>query len=219
MVSLLGLPLLFGLAAPAAAQTISLSTLFESNNVITQTSTPVTVSGIPSNWTAPVSHSLTTTGTGSGHATLAAASCQVEGGMMPVRAFDVCDFGGIGYDAGNRTYELGINAQSDSVSDSGETFNVVLTDSSMPPKSATFTMTVKESSDQELDISVADAYEGESIVVTLELEAAPGNVAERSRTLIVTPQVPSSGEVAGCITDSRCEAGTTPAAASAHSGS
>ena len=65
-----------------------------------------------------------------------------------------------------------------------------------------------------LDIQVADAYEGENITVTLTLSRAPGNVAAAQRTFRVGTQVPSAGNVTTCIADHGCAAGSTPVAAS-----
>ena len=64
-----------------------------------------------------------------------------------------------------------------------------------------------------LDIQVADAYEGENIVVTLTLSRAPGNVVARQRTFRVSTDVPSASNVNICISSYGCEAGSTPAAA------
>ena len=64
-----------------------------------------------------------------------------------------------------------------------------------------------------LDIQVADAYEGENIVVTLTLSRAPGNVVAGQRTFRVETDVPSASNVNDCITSYGCETGSTPVAA------
>ena len=64
-----------------------------------------------------------------------------------------------------------------------------------------------------LDIQVADAYEGENIVVTLTLSQAPGNVLPAQRTIDVNPGVPSATAVTTCIAFHGCTAGSTLAAA------
>ncbi len=64
-----------------------------------------------------------------------------------------------------------------------------------------------------LDIQVADAYEGENIVLTLTLSRAPGNVVAGQRTFRVETDVPSASNVNTCITSHGCEAGSTPVAA------
>ena len=60
-----------------------------------------------------------------------------------------------------------------------------------------------------LDISVADAYEGENIVVTLTLSRAPGNVSAAQRTIEVGTQVPVGASVTTCIADHGCAAAST----------
>ncbi len=71
-----------------------------------------------------------------------------------------------------------------------------------------------------LDIQVADAYEGEDIIVTLTLSSALGNLAEASRTFSVVAEVPSASEVNLCIdmdfgsTGEQCTAGSMLASAS-----
>ena len=64
-----------------------------------------------------------------------------------------------------------------------------------------------------LDIQVADAYEGENIVVTLTLSRAPGSVPAAERTFRVSTDIPSASNVNTCITSYGCEPGSTPAAA------
>ena len=64
-----------------------------------------------------------------------------------------------------------------------------------------------------LDIQVADAYEGESIVVTLTLSRAPGSVPAAERTFRVSTTVPSAPSVTTCITSHGCEGGSTPVTA------
>ena len=64
-----------------------------------------------------------------------------------------------------------------------------------------------------LDIQVADAYEGENIVVTLTLSQAPGNVPAAQRTFEVNPGVPSATAVTTCIASHGCTAGSMLAAA------
>ena len=146
--ALLCLPLLFGLAAPAAAQTtpsISPSTLIE-HGVTNGEGTLVTIRNIPSSWVAPVNHSLTTTGTGTGHAILAnAGNCGIADAFgNSLDTYDVCDAQASGYDADSNLYQIGLRASLDSHSDSGETFTVTLTDSSTPPNTVSFTMTIND---------------------------------------------------------------------------
>ncbi len=64
-----------------------------------------------------------------------------------------------------------------------------------------------------LDIQVADAYEGENIIVTLTLSSAPGSVSAAQRTFTVSTEVPTAGAVNTCIASHGCTAGSTPAAA------
>ena len=64
-----------------------------------------------------------------------------------------------------------------------------------------------------LDIQVADAYEGENIIVTLTLSSAPGSVSVAERTFTVSTEVPTAGAVNTCIASHGCTAGSTPAAA------
>ena len=72
-----------------------------------------------------------------------------------------------------------------------------------------------------LDVQVADAYEGEDIIVTLTLSSAFGSsLTEAARTITVSTDVPTTSEVNTCIaTDvgsagEQCTAGGTPASAS-----
>ncbi len=144
---MLCLPLLFGLAAPAAAQTtptISPSTLIE-EGTSGRLGISVTISNIPSSWVAPVTHSLTTTGTGTGHATIASQVCRdADTFNTSLDTYDVCDDEGTGYNSGSNFYTLALRASIDTHSDSGETFTVTLTDSSTPPNTASFTMTIND---------------------------------------------------------------------------
>ena len=78
--------------------------------------------------------------------------------------------------------------------------------------SDTFDITVSHPA-RNLDIQVADAYEGENIVVTLTLSRAPGSVPAAERTFRVSTDIPSASNVTTCITSYGCEAGSTPAAA------
>ena len=64
-----------------------------------------------------------------------------------------------------------------------------------------------------LDIQVADAYEGENIVVTLTLSRAPGSVPAAERTFRVSTTVPSAPSVTTCITSHGCAAASTPVTA------
>ena len=66
---------------------------------------------------------------------------------------------------------------------------------------------------RDLDIHVADAYEGENIIVTLTLSSAPGSVSAAQRTFTVSTEVPSVASVNTCIATYGCTAGSTPAAA------
>ena len=145
--ALLCLPLLLGLVAPAAAQTtptISPSTLIE-DGTSGRLGISVTISNIPSSWVAPVTHSLTTTGTGTGHATIASQVCRdVDTFNTSLDTYDVCDDEGAGYNSGSNFYTLALRASIDTHSDSGETFTVTLTDSSTPPNTASFTMTIND---------------------------------------------------------------------------
>ena len=103
------------------------------------------VSDIPADWTAPVAHTLTTTGTGTGHATLSASDCSVEDVFgFSLDTYDLCDNQGAGYDADGNSYLLSLRASIDSHSDSGETFTVTLMDTSTPVKSVSFTMTIND---------------------------------------------------------------------------
>ena len=122
----------------------------------------MTVSNIPSDWVAPVNHALTTTGTGTGHAILAnAANCGVADAFGDsLDTYDVCDDQGFGYDADDNSYSIILRASLDSHADSGETFTVTLTDSSTPPNTVSFTMTIN---DPPPEISVSlPISEGES---------------------------------------------------------
>ena len=146
---MLCLPILLGLAAPAAAQTtptISPSTLIENGvlNVL-GSSTNVIVSNIPSDWTTPITHALTTTGTGTGHATIYISNCGVADLFsVSLDNYDVCDNQGSGYDADENWYTVSLRASIDTHADSGETFTVTLTDSSATPKTLSFTMTIND---------------------------------------------------------------------------
>ena len=105
----------------------------------------MTISNIPSSWVAPVTHSLTTTGTGTGHATIASQVCRdVDTFNTSLDTYDVCDDEGAGYNSGSNFYTLALRASIDTHSDSGETFTVTLTDSSTPPNTASFTMTIND---------------------------------------------------------------------------
>ena len=162
---MLCLPVLFGLAAPAAAQTtptISPSTLIETGVInVLGSSTGVLVSDIPADWTAPVTHTLTTTGTGTGHATLSAGACSVEDVfVISLDTYDLCDNQGAGYDADGNSYLLSLRASIDTHSDSGETFTVTLTDSSTPVNTLSFTMTINDPP-PEISVSLPTS-EGES---------------------------------------------------------
>ena len=70
--------------------------------------------------------------------------------------------------------------------------------------SDTFDITVSHPA-RNLDIQVADAYEGENIVVTLTLSRAPGSVPAAERTFRVSTTVPSAPSVTTCITSHGCE--------------
>ena len=70
-----------------------------------------------------------------------------------------------------------------------------------------------QSASRNLDIQVADAYEGENITVTLTLSSAPGSVSEAQRTFTVSTEVPSVASVNTCMRTYGCTAGSTPAAA------
>ena len=63
-----------------------------------------------------------------------------------------------------------------------------------------------------LDIQVADAYEGENIVVTLTLSRAPGNVPAAQRTIQIGTQEQLAATVNTCIASYGCAVGSTPAA-------
>ncbi len=105
----------------------------------------MTISNIPSSWVAPITHSLTTTGTGTGHATLASGVCRdVDTLNTSLDAYDVCDDEGTGYSSGSNLYTLALRASIDTHSDSGETFTVTLTDSSTPRNTVSFTMTIND---------------------------------------------------------------------------
>ena len=71
-----------------------------------------------------------------------------------------------------------------------------------------------------LDIQVADAYEGENIIVTLTLSSAFGSLTEAARTITVATDAPTADEVNTCIASDvgspgeKCTAGGTPASAS-----
>ena len=104
----------------------------------------MTVSNIPSDWTAPVNHTLTTTGTGTGHATIDSNCFTADAFNLSLDTYDVCDDQGSGYHADGNRYNLSLRASIDSHSDSGETFTVTLTDSSTPVNTASFTMTIND---------------------------------------------------------------------------
>ena len=177
---MLCLPLLLGLAAPAAAQTnptITPSTLIETGVANSPgTVTAVTVSNIPSDWTAPVNHSLTTTGTGTGHATIGSICFVSDATNRSLDAYDVCDDQGTGYDSIGNRYYLRLRASIDSHDDSGETFTVTLTDSSATPKTVSFTMTINDPPVR-IGVSLPD-QEGVSRVDGKQLqEESTGSVA------------------------------------------
>ena len=72
---------------------------------------------------------------------------------------------------------------------------------------------------RDLDVGVTNADEGEDIVLTLELNSAPGNVSAAQRTFMVSTAVPSTADVNSCIAISGagarpCPNGSTPASAS-----
>ena len=71
---------------------------------------------------------------------------------------------------------------------------------------------------RDLDVGVANADEGEDIILTLELNSAPGNVSAAQRTFTVSTAVPSTADVNSCISISGaerpCPNGSTPASAS-----
>ena len=73
---------------------------------------------------------------------------------------------------------------------------------------------------RDLDIQVADAYEGENIIVTLTLSEAFGSLTEAARTISFATSVPSTSDVNTCIMGDGvnpgrgCTAGGTPASAS-----
>ena len=120
------------------------------------------VRNIPSDWTAPVTHALTTTGTGTGHATVSTVGVCSQADLfnISVDTYDVCDDQGTGYDSGANLYNLAFRASLDSHADSGETFTVTLTDSSTPANTLSFTMTIN---DPPPEISVSlPISEGES---------------------------------------------------------
>ncbi len=105
----------------------------------------MTVSNIPSSWVAPVNHALTTTGTGTGHATLTTLNCRTSDQFgFAVDTYDVCDDEGPGHDADDNSYRIDLRASIDTHSDSGETFTVTLTDSSTPANTLSFTMTIND---------------------------------------------------------------------------
>ncbi len=70
-----------------------------------------------------------------------------------------------------------------------------------------------------LDVQVADAYEGENIIVTLTLSSAFGSLTETARTITVSTSIPTAAEVTDCIdndygsTGQTCTAGGMPASA------
>ena len=115
------------------------------NGVRNGTGESVIVSHIPSSWIAPVSYSLTTTGTGAGHATIASNNCGLGDAFgTSLDTYDVCDAQGGFYNSVVNTYSFRLRASLDSHSDSGETFNVVLTDSSSTTNTLTFQMTIND---------------------------------------------------------------------------
>ncbi len=89
-------------------------------------------------------HSLTTTGRGTGHATIDSNCFAADALNRSLDTYDVCDDQGSGYDADGNRYNLSLRASIDTHSDSGETFTVTLTDSSATPKTASFTMTIND---------------------------------------------------------------------------
>ena len=109
-----------------------------------------------------MTHALTTTGTGTGHATVSTyGDCsQADTFNISVDTYDVCDDQGTGYNSGANLYNLAFRASLDSHADSGETFTVTLTDSSTPANTLSFTMTIN---DPPPEISVSlPISEGES---------------------------------------------------------
>ena len=119
---------------------ITSSTLVEAGSSLV-----LSVTNISSSWTTPITHSLTTTGTGTGHATLAGFSCSVEDDFgHSLDTYDVCDDEGTGYDLDKNEYVIWLRPSLDSVLDSGETFMVTLTDSSTSAKTVSFTMTIND---------------------------------------------------------------------------
>ena len=135
------------------------------------------VSNIPSNWTAPVTHALTTTGTGTGHASIAFSDCRtVDQLSTSLDTYDLCDNQGSGYYADGNLYNLSLRASIDSHSDSGETFTVTLRDSSMPANTLSFTMTINDPPVR-IGVSLPD-QEGVSRVDGKQLqEESTGSVA------------------------------------------
>ena len=60
----------------------------------------------------------------------------------------------------------------------------------------------EQSADRNLTIDVSDANENESIVLTLKLSSAPGDVSPAERTLTVSTAVPSTWDVRSCAQNS-----------------
>ena len=125
---MLCLPVLFGLAAPAAAQTIDSTEITEG-----ETKT-FTISGIPSSWTGTV-------------------QTEFSGSAVPVPCliassfpnWDVCEtVNQRNYDSINRVFTFEIQARADSVDDPDETFDLVIKDGADSSRTATFTITIKE---------------------------------------------------------------------------
>ena len=128
--ALFGLPLLLGLAAPVAAQTIDSTEITEG-----ETKT-FTVSGIPSSWTG------STVTVQVANVTAFYASCDFAY-LEP--NWDVCDnLSAESYNQDTRIYTFELQARADSVNDPNETFIITLNDPDDSLRHVTFTITIRE---------------------------------------------------------------------------
>ena len=176
---MLCLPVLFGLAAPAAAQTIDSTEITEG-----ETKT-FTISGIPSSWTGS---SLDADWT----------RISATGGLCDFISltpnWDYCeDHLTTSYDSSARTYTFTLQAHADSVVESDETFSLTISDPDASSRSATFTMTVKEPP-SELSVSLPTS-EGES-----RSDDGEKKVAESEGGVGIAFTVSADRQLAGSLT-------------------
>ena len=175
---MLCLPLLFGLAAPAAAQTIDSTEITEG-----ETKT-FTISGIPSSWTGSSIQTRRTSISAIG------AFC---GFTSSVPNWDYCQELTNSFNSSARTFTFTLQARADSVVESDETFTLRITDPDDSSRSATFTMTVKEPP-SELSVSLPTS-EGES-----RSDDGEKKVAESEGGVGIAFTVSADRQLAGSLT-------------------